>query len=89
MARMAIATEKAGMSARRVAPLMLLSTLAGGAQMAQATDVFRLEGFGAISRAMGGTAVAQDVGPAGMMTNPATLALMRESEQVIDRKSVV
>ncbi|MCX7251986.1 MAG: outer membrane protein transport protein [Burkholderiales bacterium] len=80
---MAIATEKAGMSARRVAPLMLLSTLAGGAQMAQATDVFRLEGFGAISRAMGGTAVAQDVGPAGMMTNPATLALMRESEQVM------
>jgi long-chain fatty acid transport protein len=45
------------------------------AQSADATDVFRLEGFGPISRAMGGTAAAYDVGPAGMMTNPATLSL--------------
>lgn len=43
---------------------------------ANATDVFRLEGFGAVSRAMGGTATAYDVGAAGMMTNPATLSLM-------------
>ncbi len=43
---------------------------------AHATDVFRLEGFGAVSRAMGGVATAYDVGPAGMMTNPATLSLM-------------
>ena len=44
---------------------------------AHATDVFRLEGFGAISRGMGGVATALDVGPAGMMTNPATLSLMQ------------
>lgn len=44
---------------------------------AQATDVFRLEGFGAVSRGMGGVATAHDVGPAGMMTNPATLSLMQ------------
>ncbi|HJV00489.1 MAG TPA: outer membrane protein transport protein [Burkholderiaceae bacterium] len=43
---------------------------------AHATDVFRLEGFGPVSRAMGGTAAAYDVGAAGMMSNPATLSLM-------------
>ena len=32
---------------------------AGGARLAQATDVFRLEGFGAVSRGMGGTAAAR------------------------------
>ncbi|UZZ09500.1 outer membrane protein transport protein [Ectopseudomonas mendocina] len=40
-----------------------------------ATDVLRLEGFGPISRAMGGTAMAFDTGTAGMMSNPATLSL--------------
>ena len=45
-------------------------------QMAHATEVFRLEGFGPISRAMGGTATAFNVGAAGMMANPATLSLM-------------
>jgi len=45
-------------------------------QSAHATDVFNLEGFGPISRAMGGTGVAYDIGPAGMMYNPATLGLM-------------
>lgn len=81
MARIARAAQKSEISARKLVPLMLMSTLAGGAQMAQATDVFRLEGFGAISRAMGGTAAAQDIGPAGMMSNPATLSLMRDGEQ--------
>lgn len=42
---------------------------------AYATDVLRLEGFGPISRAMGGTAMAFDTGTAGMMSNPATLSL--------------
>lgn len=46
-----------------------------------ATDVFRLEGFGATSRAMGGVATAIDVGPAGMMTNPATLSLSKDASQ--------
>lgn len=63
--------------------LALASGLAIGAQVAQATDVFRLEGFGAVSRAMGGTATAQDVGPAGMMTNPATLSLMAEGDEIL------
>ena len=54
----------------------LALALATAAGAAQATDVFRLEGFGAVSRAMGGVATAHDVGPAGMMTNPATLSLM-------------
>ncbi len=50
--------------------------LAFTSQMVHATDVFRLEGIGPISRAMGGAATAINVGAAGMMTNPATLSLM-------------
>ncbi|MFC6520911.1 OmpP1/FadL family transporter [Undibacterium arcticum] len=49
---------------------------------AHATDVFRLEGYGPISRAMGGAATAFDVGPAGMMTNPATLSLMAKGNEI-------
>ena len=60
--------------ARRAAAALALAAAAGSAQ---ATDVFRLEGFGAVSRSMGGVATAQDVGPAGMMTNPATLSLLQ------------
>ncbi len=71
------------MTNKKMMSLALLSALAGGSQVAQATDVFRLEGFGAVSRAMGGTAVAQDVGPAGMMSNPATLSLAADGEQVM------
>ena len=59
---------------RRAAAALALAAVAGSAQ---ATDVFRLEGFGAVSRSMGGVATAQDVGPAGMMTNPATLSLLQ------------
>lgn len=58
----------------RIATLAVAIAAAGGT--AHATDVFRLEGFGAISRGMGGVATAHDVGAAGMMTNPATLSLM-------------
>ncbi len=57
---------------RTIAVVALTAT----AQLVQATDVFRLAGFGAISRAMGGTATAYNIGAAGMMTNPATLSLM-------------
>jgi len=71
------------MTTRKIIVLALGSALAGGSQLAQATDVFRLEGFGAVSRAMGGTAVAHDVGPAGMMTNPATLSLMPDGDQLM------
>jgi long-chain fatty acid transport protein len=62
--------------------LVTAACLASTAQMAHATDVFRLEGFGAISRAMGGTAAAFDVGAAGMMTNPATLSLMAPGSEL-------
>lgn len=71
------------MTNRKIITLALMSALAGGTRVAQATDVFRLEGFGAVSRGMGGTATAHDVGPAGMMTNPATLSLMPEGDQVM------
>lgn len=59
-----------------------MTILAATTHMAHATDVFRLEGFGPISRAMGGVATAYNVGAAGMMTNPATLSLMEEGQEV-------
>lgn len=71
------------MNTRKMIVSALVSGLAGHAGLALATDVFRLEGFGAVSRGMGGTAVAHDVGPAGMMTNPATLSLMTDGDQVL------
>jgi long-chain fatty acid transport protein len=49
---------------------------------ANATDVMRLEGFGPISRSMGGTAMAFDIGTAGMMSNPATLSLGEEGSRL-------
>ncbi|MBV8273474.1 MAG: outer membrane protein transport protein [Cupriavidus sp.] len=49
---------------------------------AGATDVFNLEGFGPVSRAMGGTGAAFDIGPAAMMANPATLGLMAEGNHL-------
>lgn len=66
-------------NAHRLAAAIALALLA---QEALATDVFRLEGFGAISRAMGGAATAYDVGAAGMMTNPATLSLMAPGSEL-------
>lgn len=53
--------------------VLVATTLATTSQMVYATDVFRMEGYGPVSRAMGGTATAYDVGAAGMMANPATL----------------
>lgn len=61
---------------------MLAAAAANTASEANATDVFRLEGFGPISRAMGGTAAANNVGAAGMMTNPATLSLMEQGQEL-------
>lgn len=77
------------MTMKKRMSLAVLAAFGGVAQTASATDVFRLEGFGAISRAMGGVAVAQDVGPAGMMTNPATLSLMRDGQQVLGGLDIV
>ncbi|MBV2133346.1 outer membrane protein transport protein [Pseudomonas sp. MAP12] len=50
---------------------------------ALATDGLYLEGFGAISRGMGGTAVAHYVGPASMMVNPATMDLSDATGEVL------
>lgn len=48
-----------------------------------ATDGLYLEGFGAISRSMGGTAVAHYVGPAAMMVNPATMDLSDKTGEIV------
>ena len=56
--------------------VIAVACLAATSQMAHATDVFRLEGVGPISRAMGGAATAFNVGAAGMMANPATLSML-------------
>ena len=83
MFRIPTTEEMKGITTRKIVSSVLVSALAGGSQLAHATDVFRLEGYGAISRSMGGTAVAHDVGPAGMMTNPATLSLMSNGDQAM------
>ncbi len=59
---------------RKMTAALACSALALASPVATATDVFQLEGIGAVSRAMGGTAVAHDVGAGGMLTNPANLA---------------
>ncbi|WP_243372884.1 outer membrane protein transport protein [Geotalea sp. SG265] len=61
---------------------MVAIVLSATLQVAYATDVFRLEGFGPISRGMGGAATAFDVGAAGMMTNPTTLSLMNAGSEI-------
>ena len=61
--------------------IFFAACLAAGSTMTHATEVFRLEGYGPVSRAMGGTAVAMNVGAAGMMTNPATLSLMNPGSE--------
>lgn len=50
---------------------------------ALATEGLYLEGFGAVSRGMGGTAVAHYVGPASMMVNPATMDLSDTTGEVL------
>ncbi|WP_312963935.1 OmpP1/FadL family transporter [Stutzerimonas nitrititolerans] len=50
---------------------------------AVATDGVFLEGFGAVSRSMGGTAVAHYVGPASMMVNPATMDLSDSAGELL------
>lgn len=74
---------------KKLAPAILLMSATAVPQFAQATDVFHLEGIGAVSRAMGGTAVANDVGPGGMLTNPATLSLSADNRQIMIGADVV
>jgi len=65
----------------------LMATL--GAEKVWATDAWNLLGHGPISIGMGGTAAAYDIGPAGMMSNPATLGLMRDGTYVLLGADVV
>lgn len=55
---------------KRLLPFALLA-----AGPASAAVVFNLEGYGPVSRAMGGTGVAYDNGAPALMYNPATLGL--------------
>lgn len=57
-----------------LATVCVVATLWG--EKVWATDAFGLIGHGPVSIGMGGTAAAYDIGPAGMMSNPATLTLM-------------
>lgn len=68
---------------KKLAAGLALAALSASPRIALATDVFHFEGIGAISRAMGGTAVAQDTGPGGMLTNPATLSLGQGDSQAM------
>jgi long-chain fatty acid transport protein len=64
---------------QKIITALMLSALPG---LAQATNVFNLEGFGAVSRGMGGTGVAENIGAPAMMYNPATLALMSKGTEL-------
>lgn len=63
--------------------IALIVTTLAFAGAAHATNVFRLEGYGAASRGMGGTSAAYDTGSAALVSNPATLGLT-ETDQRID-----
>jgi len=49
--------------------------------MVNATNVFELEGFGAVSRSMGGTSASYYTGNAALISNPATLSMMTGNNQ--------
>lgn len=59
-----------------------VTLFASAALNAHATQVFDLEGFGAISRSMGGTSAAYYTGNAALVTNPATLAFTPTGHQL-------
>lgn len=60
---------------RKLIVLGIACTAGLWAASVSGTQTFNLEGFGPISRSLGGAGVAHDIGAAGMMYNPATLAL--------------
>lgn len=67
---------------RKYANLVAAACVAAWGTDASATDVFNLEGYGPISRSMGGIGAAYDIGAAAMMMNPATLGLMADGRYV-------
>jgi len=66
----------------KVVRAVTLACLGSASQLAHATDAFEMEGYGPISRAMGGAATALNIGAAGMMNNPATLSLMDQGSEM-------
>nr|AAM77587.1 toluene transport facilitator TodX-like protein [Pseudomonas mendocina] len=60
---------------------VLVLPLSGYAFSVHATQVFDLEGYGAISRAMGGTSSSYYTGNAALISNPATLSLAPDGSQ--------
>jgi long-chain fatty acid transport protein len=61
------------MTLKKIAALL---SIVGVSAPAFATNGMNLEGYGAVSTAMGGTSMAFDNGAGAMMNNPATLGLM-------------
>jgi long-chain fatty acid transport protein len=70
-------------SAMMMRKITVGAILSGLSCYALATDGLFLEGFGPISRGMGGTAVSNYVGPASMMVNPATMGLSDATDEVL------
>lgn len=60
---------------------VLALPLSGYAFSVHATQVFDLEGYGAISRAMGGTSSSYYTGNAALISNPATLSFAPDGNQ--------
>lgn len=63
--------------------LVSISTLAAvlASSGAHATNGLSMEGYGAKSGAMGGAAMAQEVGNSAVMSNPATLSLLKDGQR--------
>ena len=61
---------------------MAVSAALAAPMSAFATNGMLLEGYGPIATGMGGASMAYDNGTAGMMNNPATLALMKEGSRL-------
>lgn len=67
------------MKLKKIAALI---AIAGISAPAFATNGMNLEGYGAVSTAMGGASMAYDNGAGAMMNNPATLGLMSEGRGI-------
>ena len=68
------------MNKSKVSLAILMASVISPAVLA--TNGMNMEGFGPVSTAMGGTAVAYDNGLAGLMTNPATVGMNIEEGSI-------
>lgn len=69
------------MKLKKIAAML---TVAGLAAPAFATNGMNMEGYGPIATSMGGASMAYDNGTAGLINNPATLALMKSGTSRIN-----